>query len=1334
MPEESQVKIQPHPFRKARGESPAREGHRAAGGGGIEYVELDCTTNFTFLTGASHPDEMVERAAELGHAAAAIADTNTLAGIVRAHVAAKEAQIPLVVGAKLRLVEPEGQSLLVFPTDRAAYGRLCRLLTVGKRRAEKGECELTLHDVIDFQEGLLAVVCRGAGDRDQESGGRGQASVLDEAFLEVVPGLRRVFDDDRLSVAARRGYGPDDELRLRQVADFCAYAGVPMVATNGALYHEPSRRALQDVVTCIREGCTIEEAGLRLRANAERHLKAPEEMARLFAEYPQAIRRTVQIARRAVFSLEELRYEYPDEATPAGMTADQYLRQLCEEGAQRRYAGLPPRKTREALDRELAMIADLGYAPYFLTAREIVTFARSRGILCQGRGAAANSAVCYCTGVTEVDPASMDLLFERFVSRERDEPPDIDIDFEHERREEVIQHIYQRYGRDRAALTAEVISYRGRSAVREVGKAMGLSLDAVDALAKNLEHWSSGADAASTRAAGFDVRDPTIRRVLALTNELVGFPRHLSQHVGGFVITRSPLHELVPIENAAMADRTVIEWDKDDIDAMGMLKVDCLGLGMLTCVRKALELVIQRECDEEDDPQMTQMRHRFLPHSICVPSVSSVDHEQHPCGVTTETRPEDIATGSSIPRPEASNGSSRGWSEAARRARATPPEQAPLAAQAEGLFEAQFESSRASADPDFEQPFKLRVQAAPPPGGSRAVPLRGGAALHTRRLPFEPSGLQHDDTRQSASMSPICAPSVSSVDHDSSPLALYRRIAATLDDPVVYDAICKADTIGVFQIESRAQMSMLPRLRPRCFYDLVIEVAIVRPGPIQGKMVHPYLRRRRGEEPVPEFPPEVAAILGKTLGVPLFQEQAMELSIVAGGFTPGEADQLRRAMASWKRKGDQIVRFGERLIEGMRARGYSEEFAQRCFEQIKGFSEYGFPQSHSASFAILVYVSAWLKVYEPAAFAAALINSQPMGFYAPAQIVRDAQEHGVEVRQVDVNASGWDCSLEEGKDGEGRRKGTEAQRHKGGERSDDGRSSEGEVGLPFQGSDDGITLHPGRCPGLWLGGAVGAACDQLQRAAPSPAPSPALRLGMRLTKGLGEAEGRAIEAAMRARGPFKSVEALWRASGVSVKALRALAQADAFGSMGLDRQAALWQVRRLRDEPLPLFDTAPRADVADRDEGASALPRQAPWRQVSFDYSATGLSLKAHPMSFVRAQLEQEGVTPAAELQDPERWPTGRRIAVAGVVLLRQRPGTASGVVFMTLEDETGVANLIVRPKIFDRFRKAARVSIAVIARGKIERDGEVVHVLADRLESADDLTPELTWRARNFH
>lgn len=1124
MPEAPFDKHQPHPYHAAKtnrgaGVAPVRNVRPHVG-----YVELDATTNYTFLTGGSHPEELARRAAELGYPAIAVTDTHTLAGVVRAHVAAKGAGIRCIVGCRLRLVEPRGLEVLVYPTDRAAYGALCQLLTLGKRRTQKGHCTLTVDDVRAFSAGMLGIAVPPNVPLPSRGSPTSPSSDLDR-WGEHLAKLRSIFDGDRLSIAVRSGLAPNDVERLATIAEMGRESHIPLVATNGVLYHSPERRALHDVLTCIRLGTTIDAAGYALEPNGERHLKAPDEMARLLGEYPRALARSVEIAERTCgFDLDQLKYNYPHEVTPPGRTPMEHLRHLTQAGARARYsAGLfagvggrgnasgVPEKVARLIEHELALIDELDYAPYFLTVHDLVAYARSRDILCQGRGAAANSAVCYCLGITSVDPDRANMLFERFISRERHEPPDIDIDFEHERREEVIQYIYGKYGRERAALTAEVISYRPKSAVRDVGKALGLSLDMVDKLAKTLDWWDGGVvDADRVRALGLNPEDRTLRLALRLSSQLLGFPRHLSQHVGGFVITQTPLCELVPIENARMEDRTVIEWDKDDIDAMGMLKVDCLGLGMLTCIRKCIELVRQHH----------------------------------------------------------------------------------------------------------------------------------GRALTLASVPSE--------------------------------------------DPVVYDMICKGDTIGVFQIESRAQMSMLPRLKPRCFYDLVIEVAIVRPGPIQGKMVHPYLRRREGSEAIAYPNEDVRRVLGRTLGVPLFQEQAMAMAIVAGGFTPGEADQLRRAMAAWKRQGDQIARFGVKLVEGMRAKGYDAEFAERCFEQIKGFSEYGFPESHAASFALLVYVSSWLKCHAPAAFGAALLNSQPMGFYQPAQIVRDAQQHGVIVRGIDVNASRWDCTLEDG----------------------------------------------GR----------------------------AVRLGMRLTRGMVQAHADAIADARDRRGVFVGVDDVHRRVGVPVAALRRLARADAFQSLGLDRQGALWAIRRLRDESLPLFDgvasssdvTVPQRVVGDADQLTVASTRDGTTRpgfeeppvvlpaiplatRVQHDYAAMGLSLKAHPLSFLRARLGTVGVTRAGDLADHTAHPNGSSVRVAGIVLNRQRPGTASGIVFMTLEDETGHANLIVRPAIFERDRAAGRHATILCALGRVERNGLVVHVLVSALRSLDAWHSGVEAKSRNF-
>ncbi len=1094
MPEPSDRKAHDHPFKRRFDD--CRRAHRVNVGG---YAELAVTSNFTFLTGASHPDELAAQAAHLGLHAVAITDRNSLAGVVRAHVAAKETGIPLVVGTRLVFADVTQFDLLVYPTNRSAYGRLCHMLTTGKRRAEKGHCHLTLCDVCDNQQDWLAIVLpRGPFEADA---------------LAALDRLRTAFDDDRLSLAITRLYDAADAVQLAACRRASQRFEIPLVAVNDVHYHHPGRRLLQDVLTCVRSGCTVHDAGFRLFPNGERHLKSADEMARLFADFPDAVARTVEIADRARgFSLDQLRYEYPHEICPRGMTAMAYLRELTWQGAERHYPQGVPSDVRVRIEHEFKLIAELEYAPYFLTVHDIVRFARSRGILCQGRGAAANSAVCFCLDVTAVDPDRIDMLFERFVSRERNEPPDIDIDFEHERREEVIQYIYRKYGRLRAGLTAEVITYRGRSAVRDVGKALGLSLDLVDRLAKGISHWGSdvfdsdehGLDA--LREIGVNPDDRVIRDLIALTRTIIGFPRHLSQHVGGFVITRGLLSELVPIENAAMPDRTVIEWDKDDIEAMGMLKVDVLGLGMLSCIRKAFELIA---------------RHH-------------------------------------------------------------------------------------------------------------------GRAWTLATIPAE--------------------------------------------DPQVYEMIQRADTVGVFQIESRAQMTMLPRLRPACFYDLVIEVAIVRPGPIVGNMVHPYLRRRNGEER-PYYPDEkVKQVLAKTLGVPLFQEQAMSLAIVAAGFSPGEAELLRRAITAWKR-GDRIAHWKERFITGMRGNGYEEAFAEQCFARLRGFSEYGFPESHAASFALLVYASCWLKHYYPAAFAAALLNSQPMGFYAPAQIVRDARDHGVTVRAIDVLQSDWET-----------------------------------------------TLEPCEVDHADSRGVVRGEAEAVSGASPRAA-GRAVRLGMHLVKGLREADARRVAEALRAhRDQITSITALWRISGVAASSLHTLAQADAFASFGLSRQQALWEVNKLKGRPLPLFDRL-QDDVVE-----VPLPPTAELSEVGRDYQRFGLSLKRHPMTFLRASLEREGVITAAMLKDERQTPHKSVAAVAGIVLFRQRPSTAKGVIFMTLEDETGRSDLIFRPGIYKRFRRMVFSSMILLVRGRVERNGLVVHVLPTSVEDLAPRLMRLPQMSRDFH
>ncbi|MGD1876655.1 MAG: error-prone DNA polymerase [Kiloniellaceae bacterium] len=1016
-------------------------------------VPLEVASNYSFLRSGSHPEEMVMGAAALGLPAVAIADRNSLAGVVRAHVAAKEVGIQLVVGA--RLVPSDGPDVLCFPNDRAAYARLCRLLTLGKRRAAKGGCLFSLEEVVAHGAGQVFVVLP-----------------PEDGASEVEAGLQRladVFPGD-VFLGARALYLGDDARRLAALAVLAQKAGVGLAACNDVRLHQASRKPLLDIVTCIREHCTIDTAGYRLDGNAERHLKKPEAMAHLFRAYPEALANTLEVARRCRFSLDELRHDYPEELTRNGRTPQQELEHLTWAGAKRRYPDGISDSVRAAVRHELDLIGQLDYAPYFLTVEDVVRFARSQDILCQGRGSAANSAVCFCLGITEVDPARMDLLFERFVSAERQEPPDIDVDFEHERREEVMQYIYAKYGRERTALTAVVICYRTRGAMREVGKAMGLSADTVAALAGAIWGWSrEGVEADWVRELGLDPNDRRLGQALALTHMLVGFPRHLSQHVGGFVMTQSPLCEVVPIENAAMADRTVIEWDKDDLDALGILKVDVLALGMLTCLRKGFDLL---------------RRH-------------------------------------------------------------------------------------------YGRDFTLA-----------SVPA---------------------------------------------------------EDPAVYAMLSRADSIGVFQVESRAQMSMLPRLKPKVFYDLVIEVAIVRPGPIQGDMVHPYLRRRDGKERVDYPSPELRRVLEKTLGVPLFQEQAMQIAIVGAGFTPAEADRLRRAMATFKRLGN-IHAFRDKFIGGMVARGYDEDFADRCFKQIEGFGTYGFPESHAASFALLVYVSAWMKHHYPAVFAAALLNSQPMGFYAPAQLIRDAREHGVEIRAPDVNVSDWDCTLEQASEGGGY----------------------------------------------------------------------ALRLGLRQVKGLAEEDADALVAA-RGSG-YPDPLAVWRRAGLKPLALEALARADAYRSQGLARREALWAVKRLpgerkKSEPLPLFAAA---GIEDRGaEPEVSLPQMALSEHVVDDYLSLRLSLKAHPLAFLREGLAKEGTVEAMQLAELK---PGSTVTVAGLVLVRQRPGSASGVIFATLEDETGVANVIIWPAVFEQYRSTVLKASLLAVRGKLQREGLVIHVVAEEL------------------
>lgn len=1029
----------------------------------MSYTELQITTNFSFLQGGAHPEELVEQAAALGYKEIAITDHNTLAGIVRAHKAARDYGIRIIPACRLNLLD--GPSLLAYPVDKTGYSSLSALLSAGNLRAEKGKCHLYKSDVYHHAKHMKFIALPPAS--------LNEAFELEPSFITALKEYKEALGA-QLWLGASRTYQAHDGKRLFRLAQLSAQLGIPMVATNDVYYHIPSRRELQDILTCIREKCTIYNAGYRLHQNAERYLKTQNEMHRLFRQYPEAITQTQEIAAACQFSLDSLEYVYPEELTSEGRSPQEELVMHTWNCAAEKYGGQVPEKVRKQLEYELDFIERKNYAAYFLTVFDLVRFARSRGILCQGRGSAANSAVCYCLGITSVNPAEINLLFARFMSDARDEPPDIDVDFEHERREEVIQYIYDKYGRDRAAIVATVTQLHYKGAVRDVAKAMGLSLDAVNRLSGSgwelTEDWLNGKNVSSE---GFDASDPHLRKVLELTRTYIGFPRQLGQHTGGFVITRGKITELCPILNARMENRTCIEWNKDDIEALGFLKVDVLALGMLTCIRKGFDL----------------LREHYHQHE------------------TLDT--------------------------------------------------------------------VLRKQ-----------------------------------------------------------------------DPEVYDMIGKADTIGVFQIESRAQMSMLPRLKPRVFYDLVIEVALVRPGPIQGDMVHPYLRRRNQQEKV-EYPSaDLEKILQRTLGVPLFQEQAMEIAIVAAGFTPGEADQLRRSMATFKAKG-QVSQFEQKLIDGMVSNGYQEEFARRVFRQLEGFGSYGFPESHAASFALLVYVSAWIKYHYPDVFAAALLNSMPMGFYQPAQIVADARKHGVKVRSVDINFSFWDNTLEE-----------QAGAYK------------------------------------------------------------ALRLGFRQIKGLNQEDLQQILALRE--GHFKEIADLVKA-GISLSVLERLADADAFRSLGLDRRQALWEVAALSDAPAGMYQDLPSENML---EEKTALPPMRLSEHVVHDYGTMALSLKAHPVSFVRAKLRELNITANEQLSSLRN---GAFVRVAGLVLIRQRPGTASGICFITIEDETGIANLVVFPKLFDAYRKEIVQSRLLMVEGRLQVEGQVIHVVAEKCYNLSFLLTALT-------
>jgi len=1083
-----------------------------------EFVELGLVSCFSFLRGASDAVDLVLAAHALGYDALGIADVNSMAGVVRIHTEAKTLKLRPVIGCRIETVE--GLAFLAYPEDRAAYGRLCRLISAGRMQTlsgewqDKGVCEIDLAMLAEHSEGVQLIMLPPddleaeltiqvpsnviafprPGPRagtplpsdtgSQESGApdqvRGGGSMERTApFADLLPHLIRQLPTFK-HLAASYLYRGDDIARIERLDELARAHSLTLLATNDVHYHAPERRALQDVMTAIRHKTTVAKAGHLLRPNAERHLKSPQEMQRVFARWPHAIAAAREVADRCRFSLDELRYEYPEEIYPDGQTPQAFLESEVWAGAGRRYPSGVPDSVRQTLERELALIAKLDLARYFLTIKDIVDFARGCDppILCQGRGSAANSAVCYVLGITSVDPAKHQLLFDRFISEERKEPPDIDVDFEHERREEVIQYIYKKYGRHRAGLCATVIHYRPRMAIREVGKAMGLSEDVTSALARTV--WGGwGREISEKHAAetGLDITDPHLRRVLKLTEQMIGMPRHLGQHVGGFILTEGALSETVPIGNGAMPERSFIEWDKDDIDALGILKVDVLALGMLTCIRKCLDLL-------------------------------SAHHD----------RPLTLAT---VPR----------------------------------------------------------------------------------------------------------------------------------EDPETYAMLRKGDSLGVFQVESRAQMNMLPRLRPREFYDLVIQVAIVRPGPIQGDMVHPYLKRRRGAEPVqipapaPEHgpPDELTSILGRTLGVPIFQEQAMKIALDAAKFNSLEANRLRKAMATFRSRG-MVDELQDMMVERMVARGYDRDFAQRCFNQIRGFGEYGFPESHAASFAQLVYVSSWLKCHYPAAFAAALLNSQPMGFYAPAQIVRDAREHGVAVLPVDVNASLWDCTLE----------------------------GEGE---PF-----------------------------------------ALRLGLRQIDGLPEHVAAALVATREANGPYRTIADLRARAGLSPSHIERLASADAFTSLGLTRRQALWDARSLIPAPdLPLFRAAGVSEEG-AERAAVRLPAMPLSEEVVADYQTTRLSLKAHPMAFLRADLAARGFVRAADLRSRK---FRSMVQVAGVVLIRQRPGSAKGVTFITLEDETGVINLVVWPDLKEKQRKVVMGARLMEVRGRVEYDDEVIHVIAAHMTDA---------------
>jgi error-prone DNA polymerase len=1108
------------------------------------FAELLARSSFSFLRGASQPEEMMSRAKELGLESMALCDQNGLYGAVRAFARAKEIGARLIVGAELDLAIPgtaversdawrakkadptatDGPSVALLVENHAGYTNLCRLLTRAHAGLPKGEALLEVEALSAHRDGLVAIV---PGPRLPEASGNPP-----DSMFEALVGA---FGQDHVFVAAFRRLDGLDPERMEIVEGWSERFGIDVVASGRPLYHKKSRKPLADVLHCIRTGTTLDGAGLELSANGEAYLRSDIDMRKLFSDAEEWVDRAGELAESLRFSLDQIRYDFPCELR-AGETADEALRRLVEAGKRRRYPAGVPTSVEAQLEKELRLVAELNVAPYFLSTYEVVEIARARRILCQGRGSAANSAVCYVLGITAVDPARSNLLFERFLSAERREPPDIDIDFEHERREEVIQEIYARYGRDRAAMVSEVICYRGKSAIREVGKAFGLSLEQVDRLSGMLTHWDSVDEGAKrAREMGFDLDDDRLRKVLVLARALEGFPRHLSIHVGGFVLSACPLSEVAPTEPARMVDRTVIPWDKDDIEALGFFKIDVLGLGMLTAIRKCLTLL------------------------------------------------------------------------------------------------------------------------------------------------FEDGELRGNDER-------------------FDPLEVITRIPA--EDPAVYDLASRGDTIGVFQIESRAQMAMLPRLRPQRFYDLVIEVAIVRPGPIQGGMVHPYLRRRNGEEAVASPHPDLWPILERTLGVPLFQEQVMQIAIVGADYSGGEADQLRRDMAAWKKSG-KLLRHKGRLLEGFATKGISRQFGEALFEQIKGFGDYGFPESHAASFALLVYASCWQKAHYPAHFVCAILNSQPMGFYSPSTLVRDAQKHGVEVREVSVTKSHWDCTLEP---------------------VDDQRGSTGsrEGGKIF-----GVSDGPGPSPKNKTLPAFPASCSSNRKA---------LRLGFRLVKGIGESTGKAIEVA-RSERPFSSLDDLVRRAKLKKNEIEALAEAGALEDLVPGRRQALWKARAPRIKGL--FEPL---DVREPEVMLPPLPRA---QQLLLDYGRKGLSVDDHPMKHLRPRLRRRRIITAAELYTR---PKGEKVAVAGLVLTRQRPGTASGVVFITLEDETGFCNLILYSGTFDRYYLAGRHASLLLAKGKVEREvtavrpGEVgeatpvVHLLVEHLERLDVPGRDVESMSRDFH